>query len=102
MAWLAVDKYGDEYIFEDKPKKVGHRKNDDFNVYFEEIFDSNGNPVGVIGVDVEPVENKRFYGEFDDLTHYEYNGASIELPKGTIKQLIGKKLTWKDAPVELL
>ena len=102
MAWLAVDKYGDEYIFENKPKKVGHRKSDDFNVYFEEIFDSNGNPVGVIGVDVEPVENKRFYGEFDDLTHYGYNGASIELPKGSIKQLIGKKLTWKDAPVELL
>jgi hypothetical protein len=24
------------------------------------------------------------------------------LPKGTIKQLIGEKLTWKDAPVELL
>ena len=101
MAWLAVDYYGDEYIFEDKPKKVGHRKCDDFNIYFEEVFDSNGNPVGVIGVDIEPVENKRFYGKFDDLTHYAYDGASIELPKGTIKKLIGKTLTWKDAPVEL-
>jgi len=55
-----------------------------------------------MGVDIEPVENKRFCGKFDDLTHYEYNGVSIELPKGTIKQLIGKKLTWKDAPAELL
>ena len=72
------------------------------NGHGSEVFDSNGNPVGVIGVGIEPVENKRFYGKFDDLTHYEYNGASIELPKGTIKQLIGKKLTWKDAPVELL
>ena len=73
MAWVAVNKYGDEYIFEDKPKKVGHRKSDDFNIYFEEVFDSNGNPVGVIGVDIEPVENKRFYGKFDDLTQKYLN-----------------------------
>ena len=67
MAWLAVDRYEDEYIFECKPKKVGHRKCDDF----------------------------------DDLTHYTYDGVSIELPKGTIEKIIGRKLTWKDAPVEI-
>ena len=101
MAWLAVDYYGDEYIFEDKPKKMGHRKCDDFNIYFEEIFDSNGKPVGVRGIDVEPVENKIIPATFDDLTHYDYDGCCIELPKGTIEKLIGKTLTWKDAPVEL-
>ena len=26
----------------------------------------------------------------------------VKLPKGTIKKLIGKELTWKDKPVELL
>ena len=25
----------------------------------------------------------------------------LELPKGTIKKLIGKELSWKDEPVEL-
>lgn len=28
-------------------------------------------------------------------------GMHIELPKGTIEKLIGKKLTWEDEPVEL-
>lgn len=27
--------------------------------------------------------------------------ASVELPKGTIKKLIGRKLKWEDEPVEL-
>lgn len=29
-----------------------------------------------------------------------YSGA-IQLPKGTIKKLLGRKLTWEDEPVEL-
>lgn len=29
------------------------------------------------------------------------DGASVHLPKGTIKKLIGYELTWKDEPVEL-
>lgn len=28
-------------------------------------------------------------------------GNCIELPKGSIKKLIGKELTWSDEPVEL-
>ena len=28
-------------------------------------------------------------------------GNYIELPKGTIKKLIGRELTWNDEPVEL-
>lgn len=27
--------------------------------------------------------------------------ASVELPKGTIKKLIGRELKWEDEPVEL-
>lgn len=27
--------------------------------------------------------------------------ASVELPKGTIEKLIGRKLKWEDEPVEL-
>lgn len=29
------------------------------------------------------------------------NAACIELPEGSIKQLIGRDLTWDDKPVEL-
>lgn len=28
-------------------------------------------------------------------------GDAVELPKGSIKKLIGKDLTWEDEPVEL-
>lgn len=33
--------------------------------------------------------------KFDDFTHCIY------LPKGSIKKLIGRELTWTDAPVKL-
>lgn len=29
------------------------------------------------------------------------NESEVELPKGSIEKLIGKKLTWEDEPVEL-
>lgn len=32
---------------------------------------------------------------------YEPIGAMIELPKGSIKKLIERKLTWDDEPVEI-
>ena len=57
MAWVAVDKNGDEYIYEDKP----HREEGKW----VEIFDF------------------------------------VELPKGSIKKLIGRELTWSDNPIEL-
>ena len=59
MAWVAVDKNGDEFIFDLKP----HRWND---LFWTKDF-------------------------VDD----------IYLPKGSIKKLIGKDLTWKDEPIEL-
>ena len=40
--------------------------------------------------------------------HWEYpeayyaSGCEIELPKGSIAKLIGRELTWKDEPVELI
>ena len=36
-------------------------------------------------------------GGRSELHHY----SDIELPKGTIKKLIGHELTWEDEPVEL-
>ena len=57
MTWVAVDKNGDEYIFECMP----HRDEDEWY----EICDF------------------------------------LELPKGSIKKLIGRDLTWSDDAVEL-
>lgn len=59
MAWLAVDLFGNEYIFTGKPTKGETYWNE--NDYWDEV----------------------------------------ELPKGSIKKLIGYELTWEDEPIEI-
>ena len=61
MAWVAVNKDGSEFIFEENPI----RKLDYFDV------------------------------------RYQFDDPVIQLPKGSIKKLIGIELTWNDEPVEL-
>lgn len=61
MAWVAVNRFNHEYIYEEKPK--------------------------------------RYYCCFWALD--SLLGSVIELPKGSIKKLIGRALSWKDEPVEL-
>jgi hypothetical protein len=34
-------------------------------------------------------------------TYDTYGSDEVELPKGSIKKLIGRELTWDDEPVEL-
>lgn len=73
MAWVAVDAYKDEYIFQNKPKRV--------DIWWEDpIYES-------------------FDGQGGALIYH--HDSDIRLPKGSIKKLIGKELTWKDEPVEL-
>lgn len=45
--------------------------------------------------DIEPV---RAWSKWDIPTNRSW---WIELPKGTIEKIIGRKLTWKDNPVEI-
>lgn len=59
MAWVAVDKNGEEYIYNEKPDRG------------DKYFD----PFGLL--------------------------YCFSLPKGSIKKLIGRDLTWEDNPVEL-
>ena len=61
MAWLAVDKNGDESIYDAEPDK------------------------------------KELFGIWKCIEDSYY----IYLPKGSIKKLIGRELTWEDDPVEL-
>lgn len=74
MAWLAVDKLvlGLENI-ECIHSVVPFRINDSFGEYW-------GND-----------------GTYEIATEYQ----SVQLPKGTIKKLIGREMTWEDEPIEL-
>ena len=65
MAWVAVDKNGDENIFANEP----YRERDEL---WWDIFDVCSD-----------------------------TWSEIALPKGSIKKLIGRDLTWEDEPVEL-
>ena len=71
MAWVAVHKSGSESIFAFKPFRT------DLILWEPEYWTDEG--VGRYGND----------------------DTDISLPKGTIKKLIGKDLTWEDNPVEL-
>lgn len=73
MAYLAVQSWGDEVMFHNCPTRK---------------------------------ENKYWQ---DDEVYWEIRGLttcaqdySIVLPKGTIKKLIGRDMTWEDEPVNLL
>ena len=61
MAWLAVDKNGDECIYDSRPVRY----------------------------------------KYDGFPCWDCDSYCIYLPKGSIKKLIGEKLTWDDEPVEI-
>lgn len=73
MAWVAIDAYGDEYIFQNKPKR-------DDNWWVDPIYES--------------------FDEQGGTLTYHHN-SDISLPKGSIKKLIDKNLDWSNEPVEL-
>ena len=76
MAWVAVNKDGKEGIFGYKP----YRKD----------------PVKSIYKLWEPE-----YWSDEDVDRYGNEDTRIELPKGSIKKLIGRELSWENEPVEL-
>lgn len=73
MAWIAVDTKGNEHIFHMHP-----------------TLNTNGY-----------YEDTETYNEIRGITT-NAKDYSIKLPKGSIKKLIGKELTWKDGPIELM
>lgn len=72
MAHVAVQSWGDEVMFHNSPTRKENRYWQDDVVYYE---------------------TRRYTTCADDY--------SIILPKGTIKKLIGRDLTWEDEPVEI-
>ena len=79
MAYLAVDKNGDEAIFDSYPE----RDSSDLDEMYKQGYDYNT----LLRENMLSV----------------WSGAenAIELPKGSIKKLIGKELTWNDEPIEI-
>ena len=73
MAYLAVHSWGDEVMFHNRPTRKENRYWQDDKVYWE------------------------IRGHTTCAQDY-----SIVLPKGTIKKLIGRDMTWEDEPVNLL
>lgn len=71
MAWVAVHENGHEGIFSNKPTRGGK-----LHFWYDEVNDELND--GGASYDTE-----------------------IPLPKGPIKKLIGRNLTWNDEPVEL-
>lgn len=71
--WLAVDGHGDERAFNKKPLR------DYPNMSLEVLWGQRWRTASVV------------VGE----------GSGVRLPKGTIKHLIGRDLTYSDEPVKL-
>lgn len=78
MAYLAVNPDGKEYAFHNEPVRVINKQNESYNHWEDrETYDF------IRGVTTSASDYK------------------ILLPKGTIKKIIGKNLTWKDKPVKM-
>lgn len=78
MAWLAVNPSGREYIFHNKPVRVINKNNELYNHWCdEETYD---------------------YIRGMTTSAEDY---SILLPKGTIKKITGKKITWENEPIKI-
>lgn len=90
-AWVAVDKDGTEKIFNSIPIRRNALMSIAFGIVTQRIIRNTYS------------KNKRHkwaahWSTEDDNPLPE---GAIVLPKGTIRKLIGRNLTWKDEPVEL-
>lgn len=116
MAWLAVDKDGTEIISDYNLYRNGYYKRY-VNCNSEKCgkytcigckIDENGkrykndiytNPPRMSGE--EAIELLSFWDNFEFDPDCNKLNFIVSLPKGSIKKLIGKELTWEDEPVEI-
>lgn len=76
MAWVAVDKKGEEKVFAFRPFRT------DPNKSLNRLWEPE-------------------YWTDEDVSRYGNEDTGISLPKGSIKKLIGRELDWGNEPVEL-
>lgn len=82
MVWVVVDEDKRERIFNSIPIRSNN---------YDEESSILGNPFGDFNY-----KSKKLEWLVND-----YPGDAITLPRGSIKKLIGRELTWDDDPVEL-
>lgn len=91
MAWLCVDKDGTESIFDNLPVRRCNVKN---------IFCD----ISTLKI-IRRAYTKNQYNKWSAAWSSDINDHlplfRIELPKGSIKKLIGRELKWEDEPVEI-
>jgi len=75
MAWLAVNKEGEEVVFEDKPIREKHMM--------------GNRMMSLFWVCYFPTSNS-YYTDF-----------GLELTHGISEKLLGHKMTWEDNPIEI-
>jgi hypothetical protein len=90
MAWLAVDKRGTECVFKRKPKRV--KTTNKWNDVVIKFVREGRLYASACGYEYHPTHG--------DLQTIKQSTRS-NLPKGTIKRLIGKGLTWDNEPVKI-
>ena len=103
MAWLAVNKNGQEIICPNEPERWGNITKE--TTSFGSLNKETGkryvtNPA--TGWEIENMKKEDFsYWRSCNIFDVDFAYHCIELPDGSIEKLIGKKLTWDDNPVEL-
>lgn len=100
MAYLAVNKNGQEIICQNKPERWGYKKR-----IFQKA-DPNKNTTELFYMEradyKKEIEELCYWDDSEILNMGEFFiDYSIEVPIGTIKKLIGIELTWDDEPVEI-
>lgn len=97
MAYLCVNKNGEELICQNLPKRYGYIKKY-INSWYGKI-DNNGNRYEEI---LQQDENLDHWRDQEYLSMGEYCiNYEILLPRGTIEKIIGKKMNWENDPVEI-
>lgn len=92
MSWVAIDKYGKERLFSIKPDMI----NDEcWIAEYVALEEGTGDQIYLnkAYVDAEVTEHTKL-----DITKCH---VGIDLPKGSIKKLIGRELAFEDGAVEL-
>lgn len=94
--YIAVNKDGTEMCFNYEPSRYSELIKE-WNIKNEEI-----------GYALEEVTEDDYYWTDQSSDYYaspldgiDYYNTGVKMPKGTIKTLIGRELTWDDTPINL-
>ena len=107
MAYLCVNKDGQEIICKSKPVRWGDSKpKEETKSPFgtlDKVTGKRYNTYPALSWEIHKVKIEDLYF-WKNIINYggEYHvDFHIELPQGSIEKLIGSRMTWRDKPVEL-